>query len=139
MDAREVVELAYAAVTRGDLVELVQLFSADCVFVDVTEPEPSQGREAFTAYMTETLEVLPGFRPENPRFVVEGDRVAAELEIVATHRGEFLGVAGTGAEIRWPASAFYTVDTERVQITREVFYYDAQSLRASLEAARGDA
>jgi steroid delta-isomerase-like uncharacterized protein len=137
MDPRGVIESAYKAVTSGDLVSLVELFSVDCVFVDVTEPTPAVGRAAFAALMEETLDVLPGFRPENPRFVVDGNRVAVELDMAATHRGEFLGVLGTGREIRWPASAFYTVDTERGQITREVFYYDAQSLRASLEAARG--
>lgn len=132
MDALDVITQAYAAVSRRDMATLVELFAEDCEFIDITEPEPSVGRKAFETYMAATFDALPDFRPENPRFIVSGNQVAAELDMVATHRGEFLGVAGTGATVRWPAAAFYTVDVEAGQIVREVYYYDVESLRASL-------
>jgi steroid delta-isomerase-like uncharacterized protein len=130
----DVVKRAYDAVERADMATLLEVFAPDCEFIDITEPSPFQGIAAFEEYMQATFDVLPGFHPENARFVTDGDRVAAELEIVATHRGEFLGVPGTGSVVRWPAAAFYTVDQTARQITREAYYYDVASVRALLQA-----
>jgi steroid delta-isomerase-like uncharacterized protein len=136
MRTTELVQKAYQAVAQRDMDVLLTIFSVDCEFVDITEPEAWRGREAFKSYMTATWEAFPDFHPENPTFTAQGNVVAAELELVGTHCGEFLGVAPTGAMVRWRAGAFYTIDPDAGEITREVYYYDAQSLRTALESDR---
>jgi steroid delta-isomerase-like uncharacterized protein len=122
----------YETVRARDLDGLVELFSDDCVFIDVTQPEPSQGRVAFRAYMDETFVGMPDFRPESWTFLTEGDHVAAELMLTGTHAGPFMGYAPTGHVVRWQASAFYTLTPEHDQVVREVYYYDLGSLTSQL-------
>jgi steroid delta-isomerase-like uncharacterized protein len=136
MRTTELVQRAYQAVVQHDMDMLLTIFSADCEFVDITESEAWRGREAFKSYMVATWEAFPDFHPENPTFTAQGNVVAAELELVGTHLGEFLDVAPTGAVVRWRAAAFYTIASDADEITREVYYYDAQSLRAALEFNR---
>jgi len=131
-DAKDFMDHVYRTVQARDLDGLVDLFSVDCVFIDVTQPEPSQGREAFRTYMEETFAGMPDFRPDRWTFVAEGNRVAAELELTGTHLGTFMGYPPTGRVVRWAASAFYTLTPEHDQVVREVYYYDLPSLTSQL-------
>jgi steroid delta-isomerase-like uncharacterized protein len=134
LDAKAFMTHVYETVRARDLDGLVELFSEDCVFVDVTQPEPSQGRVAFRAYMDETFIGMPDFRPEEWTFLAEGDHVAAELVLTGTHDGPFMGYAPTGRVVTWLASAFYTLNPEHDQVVREVYYYDLGSLTSQLAA-----
>ena len=131
-DAKEFMAQVYRTVQDRDLEALVELFSEDCVFIDVTQPEPSQGRAAFRAYMVETFAGMPDFRPDTWTFIAEGDHVAAELELTGTHLGDLMGYPATGRVVRWAASAFYTLTPEHDQVVREVYYYDLASLTSQL-------
>ncbi len=84
-DAKAFMTKVYETVRARDLEGVVGLFSEDCVFVDITQAEPSQGREAFRAYMEETFVGMPDFRPEECDFIAEVDRVADELVLQGTH------------------------------------------------------
>jgi steroid delta-isomerase-like uncharacterized protein len=131
-DAKAFMTHVYETVRAGDLDGVVDLFAEACLFIDVTQPEPSQGRVAFRAYMEETFAGMPDFRPESWTFIAEGDHVAAELVLTGTHAGSFMGYAPTGRMVRWPASAFYTLNPEHDQVIREVYYYDLGSLTRQL-------
>lgn len=131
-DAKAFMRHVYETVRARDLEGLAELFSEDCLFIDVTQPEPSQGRESFRAYMEETFVGMPDFRPETWTFLAEGDHVAAELMLTGTHDGPFMGYAPTGRVVRWQASAFYTLTPEHDLVVREVYYYDLGSLTSQL-------
>ena len=131
-DAATFIASVYEMVRSRDLDGLVNLFAEDCVFVDVPLSESAQGREAFRSYIEETLLGLPDFQPDSWTFVAEGNRVAAELVLVGTHRGSFMGYAPTQRVVRWQASAFYTLSPEHDQVVREVYYYDLESLTSQL-------
>ncbi len=133
-DAKEFMADVYRTVQARDLDRLVEMFAEDCLFIDVTQPEPSRGREAFRAYMVETFAGMPDFRPATWTFIAEGDQVAAELALTGTHQGEFLGYPPTGREVRWAASAFYTLNPEHDQVLREAYFYDLGTLTAQLAA-----
>ena len=134
-DAGAFIAHVYRTVRDQDLDRLVDLFSDDCVFIDITESEPSQGRAAFRAYMVETFAGMPDFRPETWSFVVDGNRVGAELVLTGTHLGDFMGYPPTGRVIRWAASAFYTLSPTHDQVVREVYYYDRESLITKLASS----
>ena len=131
-DAKAFMTKVYETVRARDLEGVVGLFSEDCVFVDITQPEPSQGRAAFRAYMEETFVGMPDFRPEHWEFIAEGDHVAAELILVGTHAGPLFGYEPTHKVVRWAASAFYTLNAAHDQVVREVYYYDLATLTNQL-------
>lgn len=133
-DAKEFMASVYETVRRRDIDRLVEMFSEDCVFVDVTQPEPSVGRVQFRAYMEETFLGMADFRPDAWTFLAEGDHVAAELVLAGTHTGPCMGHAPTGREVRWLASAFYTLNAAHDEVIREVYYYDLESLTRQLAA-----
>lgn len=132
-DAKAFIEKVYRTVQRRDLEALVELFAEDCEFIDVTQPDSAQGRDALRAYMEETFTGMPDFRPQSWNLISDGDDVAAELELAGTHEGELFGYEGTGQKVRWSAAAFYTLNESHDQILREVYYYDLSTLTAQLK------
>ncbi len=132
--AKEFIGKVYETVRRRDIDALVELFSDDCVFVDVALSESAEGRAAFRAYMDETFAGMPDFRPETWTFLEHGDRVAAELVLSGTHLGTFMGYPPTNRVVRWQASAFYTLTPAHDSVVREVYYYDLASLTSQLAA-----
>ncbi len=57
--------------------------------------------------MQSILRALPDFHYEIQQFVAKDDRIAVQLTGTGTHRGEFLGVAGTGKRLEWNAINIY--------------------------------
>ncbi|MDQ3691017.1 MAG: ester cyclase [Chloroflexota bacterium] len=132
--AKEFIGQVYETVRTRDIDALVELFSEDCVFIDMAMAESAEGRAAFRAYMDETFVGMPDFRPETWEFVEEGDRIAAELVLSGTHLGTFMGYPPTNRVVRWHASAFYTLTPAHDSVVREVYYYDLASLTSQLAA-----
>lgn len=135
-DSKAFLQTVYETVRSRNIDKLVDHFSEDCVFVDVPLAETAQGRDAFRAYMEETFLGLPDFQPESWTFIAEGQSVAAELVLRGTHEGCFMGHAPTHREVRWRASAFYTLAPALDQVVREVYYYDLASLTDQLRSNR---
>lgn len=133
-DAGSFIDRLYRTVQGGNLDEIVALFAADCTFIDITQPSAATSRAAVRTIMAETFAGLPDFRPETWTLMVSGDRVAAEVEFSGTHLGSFMGYAATGAEIRWPAASFYTLNRAHDRVLRRVDYYDVGALRRQLAA-----
>ena len=132
--AKQFIGQVYETVRTRDIDALVELFSEDCVFIDMALAESAEGRAAFRAYMDETFVGMPDFRPETWEFVEEGDRIAAELVLSGTHLGIFMGYPPTNRVVRWQASAFYTLTPAHDGVVREVYYYDLASLIRQLAA-----
>ncbi len=59
------------------------------------------GREGFRERLRRFLEAFPDFAVRVEQVVAEGDRVVSRQVYRATHRGEWLGVAPTGAAVEW--------------------------------------
>jgi predicted ester cyclase len=58
------------------------------------------GRDGWRAYRDQVRAAAPDFSNELVELVVDGDRAAARLRCVGTHRGLLLGLAGTGRASR---------------------------------------
>ena len=89
--AKEFIGHVYTTVRERDIDALVELFSEDCVFIDVALVESAKGRAAFRSYMAETFVGMPDFHPETWAFVEEGDLVAAELVLAGRTWGHSWG------------------------------------------------
>jgi predicted ester cyclase len=60
------------------------------------------------------LRAIPDIRYEIKQIVAKDDRVVVQLRGTGTHRGEFLGVAGTGKRIEWNVINIYRFEDGKV-------------------------
>ena len=133
-DPTRFMERFFKTLEGGRLDQIVSLAAPDIVYVDMSDPRPVTGRAAYREVLAGIFAGLPDFKAHKWTLVVQGDRVAAELELGGTHLGPFLGYPASGAEIRWPASSFYTLNHGRDQVVREVWYHDMGALNRQLAA-----
>jgi predicted ester cyclase len=60
------------------------------------------------------LRAIPDIHYEIQQIVAKDDRVVVQLRGTGTHRGEFLGVAGTGKRIEWNGINIYRFEDGKV-------------------------
>jgi len=60
------------------------------------------------------LRAIPDIHYEIVQVIAKNDRGAAHLRGTGTHRGEFLGVAGTGKRIEWNGINIYRFEDGKV-------------------------
>lgn len=117
-DAKGFVRELFDRVAAKDLNGVAAMFSADAVFEDAADPAPVVGRSAIAEVIREMWEGMPDFRVERVRTMVGcGSTVMAELDLVGTHRGPYLGCEPTGRTIRWPTAVLYELDAEAKSCT----------------------
>ena len=66
------------------------------------------GPEAFKGYMRLVQSAFPDFHNSIERSVSMPNEVVAQLTYTGTHKGEFLGIPGTGRRISYPGIAIFT-------------------------------
>src|SRR5690349_4179668 len=95
---RETYRAIIAAVAAGDGDALDRLIAEDIVDHN---PVPGQapGRAGITYWMTMMHAAFADLTGVVEDTVVEGDKLAARVTWHGTHRGDFVGVAGTGAPV----------------------------------------
>lgn len=64
------------------------------------DPDFGAGREGFKAQWRQWRTAFPDLHFEIVDLVAEGDKVLTRWTLTGTHRGEFLGAAGTGNKIK---------------------------------------
>jgi predicted ester cyclase len=57
---------------------------------------------------------IPDMRYEIKQIIADNDRVVVQTRGEGTHRGEFLGIAGTGKRIEWNAINIYRCEDGKV-------------------------
>ena len=65
------------------------------------------GSSGPTNLMEMVFRAVPDLHYEIRQIVAKDDRVVVQLTLTGTHRGEFLGVAGTGKRLEWNAINIY--------------------------------
>jgi steroid delta-isomerase-like uncharacterized protein len=101
MDRRQMLARAadvLAAWNRGDADGIVINVADDVLWRDVAFGMPLHGREALRNAAQVYLTAFPDLRIEETSSTLYGPRLAQELTISGTHRGEFLGFPASG---RW--------------------------------------
>jgi len=64
--------------------------------------------------MQMVINALPDMRYEIKQIIAKDDRVVIQARGEGTHRGEFLGVAGTGKRIEWNGINIYRFEEGKV-------------------------
>lgn len=129
------VVLRYFQRCREHSTSIVEMYADDAEFFDCAGPSTFRGRAAIAQNVFEPIfTAFPDFRCDDQvrHIVAMNGVVAAELVISGTHRGEFLGCQATGNFVTWPTTGVWEVNAAG-QISREAFYWDAESLRKQLQ------
>jgi steroid delta-isomerase-like uncharacterized protein len=79
-------------------------------------------------------EIFPDWDYRGTQLLVDGDRVAEAFTATATHKGEFMGIAGTGK--RFTIEGVRLFDMRDGRIARERRYYDFTGLLIQLGVLR---
>ncbi|NOX81813.1 MAG: ester cyclase [Alphaproteobacteria bacterium] len=67
------------------------------------------GPDGFITYMRSIHAALGDYQCIIEDIIAGDNRVAAKMCFRGIHRGPFLGVAATGAEVQWAGAAFFTM------------------------------
>ena len=87
------------AVNSGNLEDLRNLISADSLDND---PSPDQGRgpEGYIRMFKEMRTAFPDFHVDAVKLVTDDDNVAFAYTMTGTHKGNFMGIPGTGRKVK---------------------------------------
>jgi steroid delta-isomerase-like uncharacterized protein len=105
-DPKAVIRRWVEAWNTQDLDAAEELVSPEFVRHDANLPDVV-GPQAERQYIAATLTAFPDLHLEIEQLVAEGDLVAARYLVQGTHRGEFLGIPGTGRPMTIQASESY--------------------------------
>lgn len=129
MDPAQLVRNEIEDLSRGDLQAVLDYYTDDVFFHDVTTV-PCHGKEEMRDFMAIFYRGFPDLRIEIRNVIAQGSIVVAEYDLLGTHTGTFLEHPPTGMVFRIPAVSVYEHDGEL--FTRETVYYDSASLFAQL-------
>jgi steroid delta-isomerase-like uncharacterized protein len=136
MDRRQMLARAadvLAAWNRSDPDGIVANVAEDVIWRDVALGMPLHGRDALRdaaqAYMT----AFPDLRIEETSSTLAIPRLAQELTITGTHRGELLGVPPTGRWTENYAAVITTFDEDGMMI-EGALYWNARAVLRQIGA-----
>jgi steroid delta-isomerase-like uncharacterized protein len=93
------------------------------------------GADAITDSYRALYDIFPDWDYRGTQLLVDGDRVAEPFTATATHRGEFMGIAGTGK--RFTIEGVRLFEMRDGLIAHERRYYDFTGLLIQLGVLRG--
>lgn len=84
------------------------------------------GARAIAVSYTTLFDIFPDWDLQAEELLIDGDRVAQPFAVTATHRGEFMGLAGTGKPFSIQGVRLFTMRDGRIGHERR--YYDFTGL-----------
>jgi steroid delta-isomerase-like uncharacterized protein len=127
---------ALAAWNRGDTDAIVANVAEDVIWRDVALGMPLHGRDALLDAARKYMKAFPDMRIEETSSTLAVPRLAQELTISGTHRGEFLGIPPTGRWTENYAAVITTFDEDGMMI-EGALYWNALELLRQIGAAPG--
>lgn len=129
MDPAQFVRDEIADLSRGDLQAVLDYYTDDVFFHDVSS-QPCRGKEEMREFMAVFYRGFPDLHIEIRNVIAEGSLVVAEYDLLGTHTGTFLVHPPSGRSFRIPAVSVYEHDGSL--FTRETVYYDSADLFGQL-------
>jgi len=111
--AKELVRQVVEDWHRADLDALDEHLDPSYVNHDPGNPDVTD-RESYKRWAAATWAAFPDMRITIEDLIAEGDRVAKVWSLVATHTGDFGGIAPTGQRITWSGVTVYRVSGDKV-------------------------
>lgn len=130
----EIVRKGVDALNRHDTEAFASVYSTDAVVYDPQHPEAMRGREAIQKDAREFLQAFPDLEGKVVSAIHEGDRVAFEVVLQGTHKGELEmptgSIAPTDRRVEIPMSIFARMNAQK--IVEEHRYYDLAGILQQL-------
>ena len=120
---------ALAAWNRGDPDGIVTNVAEDVIWRDVALGMPLHGRDALRDAARAYLIAFPDLRIEETSSSLAIPRLAQELTITGTHRGDLLGVPPTGRWTENYAAVITTFDEDGMMIEGALYWNPLAVLR----------
>lgn len=133
MSIKDAVRKELEALNRQDVEGVMAFYTDDVVFDDISVPEPLRGTDAMREFMQGMYAAFPDLHVELRSLFGQEKIVAAEYDLIGTHRGELDRNPPTGKTFRIRALSVYEYDGSR--FTRETFYWDSASMLRQLGLA----
>jgi steroid delta-isomerase-like uncharacterized protein len=133
-DARAVLRRWVEAWNAQDLDAAEELLAPEFVRHDANLPDVV-GPQAERQHIAENLAAFPDLHFEIEQLIAEGDLVAARYMVQGTHRGEFLGIPGSGRRVTIQAVESYRLDGGK--LAEQWVVMDALGLLQQLGAVPG--
>jgi steroid delta-isomerase-like uncharacterized protein len=99
---------------KGKLDAIPEVMDPNFAFIIPTQPEPFRGHEGFRGFVQYLRSAFPDIHFDVERQVIEGNKVAARWKITGTHKGEFLGAAGTNRKIEDHGVDIFTIHKGKI-------------------------
>jgi steroid delta-isomerase-like uncharacterized protein len=99
---------------EGNLEAIPEVMDPDCMFIIPTQPDPIRGHDGFRGFVQYLRNAFPDIHFLVERQIVEDNKVAARWKITGTHKGEFLGAAGTNRTVEDHGVDIFTVHKGRI-------------------------
>ena len=122
---------ALAAWNRGDPDGIVLNVAEDVIWRDVGLGMPLHGRHALREAARTYMTAFPDLRIEETTSTLSVPRLAQELTITGTHRGELFGIPPTGRWTESYAAVITTFDEDGMMI-EGALYWNALALLRQL-------
>jgi steroid delta-isomerase-like uncharacterized protein len=100
--------------TYGDLAAVDRYLTPDFVWHDAPFPGVPEGREGFRAVGQIMRAALPDWHSDLELLVAEDDLVVEVFTARGTHRGELMGVPGTGRTLVLPGINVFRIEGDRI-------------------------
>lgn len=128
---REVYEEQLEAFDSQDVERLVSLWADDGILVDMHEPDNQmQGKDAYRAYLVQTFGHFRDVRSQTVSLAVDGNRIAAEIELRGTFHAEPDADGGAKKEVVLHFCLIEVIESGLVR--REHVYSDSAELTRQL-------
>lgn len=101
MDHARTMRDTYERINAGELERFGDLVADDFVEHDGGPGFPPT-KEGTLAFFRALLDAFPDLRMQVEDLITDGDKAVARVRLLATHRGEFMGVPATGARVEVP-------------------------------------
>lgn len=134
MDVQAFLEQRTHAWSRRDPAALAAAYAEDAVVTSPMFPR-AEGRPAIERSFESLFRVFPDWEITFEPACVRDNRAMQPCRIRATHRGEFMGIAGTGRRIEFEAVLIQ--DFEDGLIKRERRIYDFTGMLIQVGVLRG--
>lgn len=99
-------------VTEGNVDLIDDLFAEDVI--DHTLAGDTRGRDPIKERAEALHAAFSDFSATVEQLIAEGDAVALWALDRGTHDGEFMGIAPTGREVEYPATAFFRMEDGKI-------------------------
>lgn len=134
MDIQALLDRQAVAWARRDPVALAADYADHAVVSSPMFPH-AEGRAAIQASFAALFRVFPDWEITLETPCISGTRAMQPGKVRATHRGEFMGIAGTGRRTEFDCVLIFEVEQDR--IVRERRIYDFTGMLIQLGVLRG--